>query len=76
MFHHIPAETADHFCKIHNDAMAEIVAANPTVFWRSVPAMQSPDLAIKELERATGQLGLIAAYTGTDFPLHQMTING
>ena len=69
MFHHIPAETANHFCKIHNDAMAEIVAANPGRFFGAACLpMQSPDLAIKELERATSQLGLIAAYTGTDFP--------
>ena len=70
MFHHIPAETADHFCKIHNDSMAEIVAANPNQFFGAACLpMQSPDLAIKELERATSQLGLIAAYTGTDFPV-------
>ena len=70
MFHHIPAETADHFCKIHNDAMAEIVAANPGRFFGAACLpMQSPDLAIKELERATSQLGLIAAYTGTDYPV-------
>ncbi|MGA1104976.1 MAG: amidohydrolase family protein, partial [Pseudomonadales bacterium] len=70
MFHHIPAEVANRFCQIHNDAMAEIVSAHPnTFFGAACLPMQAPDLAIKELERATQELGLIAAYTGTDFPV-------
>ena len=66
MFHH-PRRDGRPFLQIHNDAMAEIVAANPNQFFGAACLVQSPDLAIKELEQATSQLGLIAAYSGTDF---------
>ena len=70
MFHHIPADIALKYCQVHNDAMAEIVAAHPGKLLGSAALpMQDVDAAITELERAVSQLGLIAAYTGTHYPV-------
>ena len=51
-----------------NDAMAALVARHPDrlLGTASVP-MQDPAAACRELRRAVGELGLVAAYAGTDY---------
>jgi aminocarboxymuconate-semialdehyde decarboxylase len=69
MFHHIPADIAAHFCRLHNDAMAELVSRHDDrLLGAACLPMQDIDAACAELERAVTQLGLVAAYTGTHFP--------
>ncbi len=69
MFHRIEAVHAIRFCRAHNDAMAELVAAHPErLLGAAALPMQDVDAAVAELERATTELGLVAAYTGTDWP--------
>ena len=69
MFHHIPADIAARFCRVHNDAMAELVSAHPgKLLGAACLPMQDIDAALTELERAVTQLGLVAAYTGTHYP--------
>jgi aminocarboxymuconate-semialdehyde decarboxylase len=67
-FHHIEADVADGFCRWHNDEMAAVVAGHPDRFvgFAQLP-MQAVDLAVVELRRAVGDLGLVGAYIGTDF---------
>ena len=68
-FHGIEAATAAHYCRVHNDAMAELVAAHPDRFLGSVALpMQDVELACRELERGIEELGLAAPYVGTDYP--------
>lgn len=68
MLHGIPAEDAVRFCRVHNDAMAEVVAEHPDRFLGGIALpMQDVDAAIIELERAVRELGLCAPYTGTHF---------
>jgi aminocarboxymuconate-semialdehyde decarboxylase len=44
---------AAEFCRLHNDAIAAVVAAHPARFLgAAIVPLQSPDLAVKELERA------------------------
>ncbi|MES2183611.1 MAG: amidohydrolase family protein [Pseudomonadota bacterium] len=70
------AETAAAICRTQNDKLAELCRANPDRFgaFASLP-LQSPALAIAELERAMG-LGLRGAaiggnVNGDDFALEQ-----
>lgn len=69
-FHHIDAAEALAFCRRHNDAMAELVGAHRQRLagFAALP-MQSPEAAARELARATGELGLLGAYVGTEFGL-------
>ncbi|MBI1181767.1 MAG: amidohydrolase family protein [Alphaproteobacteria bacterium] len=68
-FHYIPAEDAVPFNRAHNDMMAELVARYPDRLGGTAALpMQDIDAAIVELERAVGELGLLGAYIGTDFP--------
>lgn len=68
LFHGIDAADAIHFCKIHNDAMAELVRDFPgRLVGSAALPMQDVDAASRELERAVGELGLVAPYVGTDF---------
>lgn len=70
MFHRIEAAHAIRYCRAHNDAMAELVAGHPErLLGAAALPMQDVDAAVLELERATSELGLVAAYTGTDWPL-------
>jgi aminocarboxymuconate-semialdehyde decarboxylase len=40
------------FCRLHNEAIAAVVAARPTRFLgAAIVPLQAPDLAVKELER-------------------------
>lgn len=69
MFHRIEAAHAIHYCKVHNDAMAALVARHPgRLLGAAALPMQDVDAACRELERAVGELGLVAAHTGTDYP--------
>lgn len=67
-FHHVEAEVANAFCRWHNDELAALVARHPDRLrgFAQVP-MQQVDLAVAELRRAVGDLGLLGAYIGTDF---------
>ena len=68
-FHGIESDLALRFCRVHNDAMAELVARHPgRLLGSAALPMQDPDAAARELERAARELGLIAAYVGTDYP--------
>lgn len=65
--HGIGVDDAVHYCRAHNDAMAGIVAAHPTrLLGAAALPMQGTAAAIAELERSVGDLGLVAAYVGTD----------
>jgi len=69
-FHHVEADVADGFCRWHNDELAAVVAGHPDRFVGAAQLpMQDPALAAAELRRAVGDLGLRAAYIGTDFGL-------
>ncbi len=71
MFHHIPANIAVDFCRIQNDAMANLVAKHPHSFvGAACLPMQDIDAAMVELTRAVKELGLVAAYTGTHYPFN------
>ena len=68
-FHGIERHLAIEYCRVHNDAMAMLVAGHPDRLLGSAALpMQDPDAAAKELERAVRELGLVAAYVGTDYP--------
>ncbi|MGB0113541.1 MAG: amidohydrolase family protein [Ilumatobacteraceae bacterium] len=67
-FHHIEAPVAAEFCRWHNDELAAVVAGHPDRFRGAAQLpMQDVDAAVVELRRAVGDLGLVAAYIGTDF---------
>jgi aminocarboxymuconate-semialdehyde decarboxylase len=65
--HFVDAPLARDFCTIHNDALSALVAANPERLGgcAALP-MQDIDAAVEELERSVTNLGLLAAYIGTD----------
>ena len=68
-FHGIESDLALRFCRVHNDAMAELVNRHPgRLLGAAALPMQDPDAAARELERAVRELGLVAAYVGTDYP--------
>jgi len=60
-FHGVDAAVAADFCRWHNEAMADRFVGAAQL------PMQDVDLAAVELERAVRELGLVAAYVGTDF---------
>jgi aminocarboxymuconate-semialdehyde decarboxylase len=67
-FHGIDAADAVRYCRVHNEAMAELVAAHPgRLLGAAALPMQDVDAATSELERAVKDLGLVAPYVGTDF---------
>ena len=58
------------FARATNDAMAALVAEHPDRLLGSAQLpLQDPDAAIVELERAIGELGLVAGYVGTEYGL-------
>ncbi|MBE52741.1 MAG: amidohydrolase [Acidimicrobiaceae bacterium] len=71
-FGHIETEEALRFARASNDAMTKHIKPFPDRLLgaASVP-LQNPEFACEELRRAVHDLGLIAAYIGTDygFPL-------
>jgi len=66
--HFIEAPAARSFCRIHNDALAELVAPRRERLgaFAAVP-IQDVGFALEETARATGELGMYAPYIGTDF---------
>lgn len=59
---------ATEFARATNDAMAALVAQHPGRLLGSAQLpLQDPQAAIDELDRAVGDLGLGAAYVGTDY---------
>lgn len=66
-FHHVDPGTAVPYCRGHNDALAEHVAAAPARVsgLAQLPA-QDPPAAAAELERAVTDLGLRGGAMGTD----------
>ena len=67
-FGHINAADALAFAKASNDAMVQHIDPfkDRLLGSASIP-LQDPELACKELERAVKDLGLIAAYIGSDY---------
>ena len=67
-FGHINAEDALEFARASNDAMVKHIDPfkDRLLGAASVP-LQDPELACQEVERAVTDLGLIAAYVGTDY---------
>ena len=67
-FGHINAEDALEFARASNDAMVRHIDPfkDRLLGAASVP-LQDPELACEEVERAVTDLGLIAAYVGTDY---------
>jgi aminocarboxymuconate-semialdehyde decarboxylase len=56
------------FARATNDAMAALVARYPIRLLGSAQLpMQDPAAAVAELDRAVGDLGLVACYIGTDY---------
>lgn len=66
-FHYIEAPEAIGFCARHNDVLANLVEQYPTRLagFAALP-MQDISAACDELRRAVTELGLLAAYVGTD----------
>ena len=70
--HFIPPEDAIRFCRIHNDALASIVAARSGhLAGLAALPLQAPAAAAAELRRAVTELGLAGAGFGTDAPLYR-----
>ncbi len=68
-FHFIPTEGAVAFCCRHNDALSAMIARYPDRLGGATALpMQDIPAAIAELRRAVTELGLKAAYIGTDMP--------
>jgi len=63
-----PPEVAAEFSRLANDEMAELVRAHPDRFAGFVAALpwNDPDLAMRELDRATSQLGALGAQLYTN----------
>ncbi len=68
--HFIDAPVADAFCRTHNNALSNLVAARRDHFagLAALP-MQDIGAAIEELTRAVSDLDLLGGYIGTDMPL-------
>jgi len=77
-FHFIEENDAFQFCRIHNDALSEMIASYPDRLgaFAAIP-MQNIDHAIAETERATNELGFLGPYIGTDFgiPLNDPSLD-
>ena len=67
-FHFIEPDEARAFCRVHNDALAQLVAAHPDRFaaCAAVP-MQDVGFAMEETRRAVQELGFVGPYIGADF---------
>lgn len=68
-FHYIPAVEAASFCRRHNDVLAALVRRYPDRLGAAAALpMQDINRAIEELNHAVKDLGMRAAYIGTDLP--------
>ena len=67
--HFVEPQIAIKFCKVHNDALHEVISENSTHFagLAALP-MQDVSAAIDELERSVRELDLLGGYIGTDMP--------
>jgi aminocarboxymuconate-semialdehyde decarboxylase len=66
-FHFIPADDAERFCRVHNDAMARAIAPYPhRLAGLAALPLQEPVRAAEELQRAVAELGMRGAAFGTD----------
>ncbi|MGR9090794.1 MAG: amidohydrolase family protein [Gammaproteobacteria bacterium] len=67
-FHFIEPDTAESFCRVHNDALADAISAyhDRLAAFAAVP-MQDVDRAIAETERAVTELNMVGPYIGTNF---------
>ncbi len=64
----IESGPAIEFAQATNDAMAALVARHPSrLLGAAQLPMQDPDSAIAELDRAIGDLGLVAGYIGSNY---------
>lgn len=64
----VEAPNAADFARATNDAMAEVITADSErLFGAAAVPLQDPDVAAAELERAVGELGLVAGYIGTNY---------
>ena len=68
-FHFIDAADATRFCRVHNDALRQIVDRHPARLagFAALP-MQDVGAAVEELHRAVDELGMLGGYIGTDLP--------
>ncbi|MBT94755.1 MAG: amidohydrolase [Acidimicrobiaceae bacterium] len=67
-FGHINTADALRFAKATNDAMVgHIEPYKNRLFGAAAIPLQDPEIACEELQRAVNDLGLIAAYIGTDY---------
>ena len=67
-FGHINAKDALEFARASNDAMVRhIDPFKDRLLGAAAVPLQDPELACEEVERAVTDLGLIAAYVGTDY---------
>jgi aminocarboxymuconate-semialdehyde decarboxylase len=66
-FNYIDAPSAINFCKRHNDSLIDLVKQHPDKLagFAALP-MQDIPAACEELRRSVTELGLLAAYIGTD----------
>ena len=73
-FYRQPAGDGLAFCRANNDEMAAAVATHPGRFsgFAQLP-LQAPALAIEELKRAVGTLGLVGSYIGSDIAGRALT---
>ncbi len=68
--HFIPAGDAVRFCRVHNDALAKVVAdRSQRLAGLAALPLQNPAAAAAELRRAVTELGLVGASFGTDAPV-------
>lgn len=68
--HFIPAGDAVRFCRVHNDALAKVVAdRSQRLAGLAALPLQDPAAAAAELRRAVSELGLVGASFGTDAPV-------
>ena len=67
-FHFIDPVTAESFCRVHNDALAQTISGHHDRLgaFAAVP-MQDVDRAIAETERAVTELNMVGPYIGTNF---------
>lgn len=65
-FYDQPADEATAFTRRCNDALAEHVAGQDRLLAVAGLALQDPEAAAAELDRAVGQLGMIGAHIGTN----------
>lgn len=67
--HFVDERQATTFCRIHNNALAKLVAEHPErLAGCGALPIQNPVAAVEELDRLVNELGLMGAYIGTDMP--------